>query len=119
MTDLARRPGQTSRGIRPRRLIGWLLVAGGALLTAFPLYWMLVTAVSTTADLKAGDYGLFPREVSWAGFSQVFEQLPFVRWFLNSVIIAVVAVTLTVTINVVCGYAFAKLRSREGACSSC
>jgi ABC-type glycerol-3-phosphate transport system permease component len=108
--DLSRRPAKTRRTVRVGRLAGWLLVAGGALLTAFPLYWMLVTSVSTTADLKAGDYGLFPREIVWAGFSRVFEQLPFFQWFLNSVIIAVVAVALTVTINVVCGYAFAKLR---------
>jgi alpha-1,4-digalacturonate transport system permease protein len=108
--DLSRRPTKTRRNLRIGRLAGWLLVAGGALLMAFPLYWMLVTSVSTTADLKAGDYGLFPREIGWAGFSRVFEQLPFFQWFLNSVIIAVVAVTLTVAINVVCGYAFAKLR---------
>ena len=101
---------RTSRAFRSGRLISWLLVAGGALLMAFPLYWMLVTSVSTTADLKAGDYGLFPSEVVWAGFSRVFEQLPFFQWFMNSVIIAVAAVVLTVTINVVCGYAFAKLR---------
>jgi alpha-1,4-digalacturonate transport system permease protein len=110
MTDFARRPGRTSRGLSPGRMIGWLLVAGGAVLMAFPLYWMLVTSVSTTADLKAGDYGLIPHEIVWAGFSRVFEQLPFFRWFTNSVIIAVVAVALTVTINVVCGYSFAKLR---------
>jgi ABC-type glycerol-3-phosphate transport system permease component len=109
-SGLPHRPVRTSRAFGPGRLIGWLLVAGGALLMAFPLYWMLVTSVSTTADLKAGDYGLFPRDVIWAGFSRVFEQLPFFRWFMNSVIIAVVAVALTVTINVVCGYAFAKLR---------
>jgi multiple sugar transport system permease protein len=71
------RPGHTSRGFRSSRLVGWLIVAGGALLTAFPLYWMLVTSVSTTADLKAGDYGLFPRDIVWAGYARVFEELPF------------------------------------------
>ena len=106
---VARGPA-SSRALSPGHLIGWLLVAAGAVLVAFPLYWMLVTAVSTTADLRAGDYGLLPHEIVWEGFSQVFEQLPFFRWFMNSVIIAVVAVALTVTINVVCGYAFAKLR---------
>ncbi|MGH3148842.1 MAG: carbohydrate ABC transporter permease, partial [Rubrobacter sp.] len=108
--DLTRRPGRQPRGFSPGQLARWLLVASGALLVAFPLYWMLVTAVSTTADLRAGDYGLFPDEIIGAGFARVFGQSPFARWFLNSVIIAVVAVALTVSINVVCGYAFAKLR---------
>jgi alpha-1,4-digalacturonate transport system permease protein len=43
------------------------------------------------------------------GFVRVFD-LPFLRWFFNSVVIAVAAVALTVSINLVCGYAFAKLR---------
>lgn len=103
-------PARTSRRFSVGGLIGWLLVAGGAVLTAFPLYWMLVTALSTDADLRAGDYGLFPRQIVWDGFARVFEQLPFFRWFVNSLVIAVVAVTLTVVINVVCGFAFAKLR---------
>lgn len=108
--DAARRSAPPPREVRPGSVARWLIVAGGALLMAFPLYWMMVTAVSTTADLRAGDYGIVPTQVAWDGFARVFEQLPFARWFLNSVIIAVAAVVLTVSINVVCGYAFAKLR---------
>lgn len=99
---------------RPRRRTvpgaRWLLAAGGALVVAFPLYWMFVTAVSSPADLRSGDYGLLPGQVSWSGFARVLEQFPFVRWYLNSVVIAVVSVALTLLISLMGGYAFAKLR---------
>jgi ABC-type glycerol-3-phosphate transport system permease component len=36
--------------------------------------------------------------------------MPFLRWFWNSTVIAVVAVVITVTLNLLCGYAFAKFR---------
>jgi multiple sugar transport system permease protein/alpha-1,4-digalacturonate transport system permease protein len=71
---------------------------------------MLVTALSSTADLRAADYGLVPHQLVWDNFRRVFDELPFARWFFNSVVIAVVAVALTVAINLTCGYAFAKLR---------
>jgi alpha-1,4-digalacturonate transport system permease protein len=97
------------RPVTPATLVGWIVVAAGALLMAFPLYWMLVTAVSTNADVRAGEYGILPSQFTLGGFVRVFD-LPFLRWFFNSVVIAVAAVALTVSINLVCGYAFAKLR---------
>ena len=97
------------RPVTPATLVGWTVVAFGALLMAFPLYWMLVTAVSTNADVRAAEYGILPSQFTLSGFARVFD-LPFLRWFFNSVVIAVAAVALTVSINLVCGYAFAKLR---------
>jgi ABC-type glycerol-3-phosphate transport system permease component len=88
----------------------WITAAGLAVLFAFPLYWMLVSAVSPLSELRAGDYGLWPHSFELSNFTDAWQRFPFGRWFLNSWIIAVASVVLTVSINVVCGYAFAKLR---------
>lgn len=109
MAVATKRDGTERRPITPAAVGGWAVVVAGALLMAFPLYWMLVTAVSTNADVRAGEYGILPEQFSLDGFVRVFD-LPFIRWFFNSVVIAVAAVALTVSINLVCGYAFAKLR---------
>jgi ABC-type glycerol-3-phosphate transport system permease component len=81
-----------------------------AILFAFPLYWMLATALMPRADLLAGDYGLIPRTFEWSNFTRAWQNYPFDRWFLNSTVIAVVSVALTVAINLTAGYAFAKIR---------
>jgi ABC-type glycerol-3-phosphate transport system permease component len=88
----------------------WGVTALIALAFLFPLYWMVVTAVSPLADLRSGDYGLIPRRVELSNFTRAWNKYPFDTWLLNSTVIAVVSVTITVTINVICGYAFAKLR---------
>jgi len=92
------------------RVVRWLLAATGALLFAFPLYWMLVTAITPIGVLRSGDYPLVPTTFAWENLSRAWNAFPFDRWFLNSTVIAVVAVAITVTINLIAGYAFAKLR---------
>jgi multiple sugar transport system permease protein/alpha-1,4-digalacturonate transport system permease protein len=96
--------------VRSRTVARFALAAGLAVLFAFPLYWMVVTAVSPLSELRSGDYGIIPHHIELANLQRAWERFPMERWILNSVVIAVVSVTLTVTINVVCGYAFAKLR---------
>ena len=90
----------------------WLVAALGALVFAFPLYWMGVTALTPVGDLRSGEYSLIPTSLELGNLSRAWNAYPFGRWMINSVVIAVVGVLLTVTINLVAGYAFAKLRFR-------
>jgi ABC-type glycerol-3-phosphate transport system permease component len=114
---LGSRRAAVGRRVEParRRPIGprvarWLVAALGAVVFAFPLYWMAVTAVSPIGDLRAGEYGLLPSSIELGNVSRAWNEFPFARWMANSAVIAVVAVALTVSINLVAGYAFAKLR---------
>lgn len=88
----------------------FVAAALGATLMVFPIYWMLVTAVTPIADLRAATYSLWPTSVHWGNFKEAWNQLPFGTWFINSTVIALAGVLLTVSINVLCGYTFAKLR---------
>lgn len=103
--------GPGSRRAAERRATGWRLTAGivAAAVVIFPLYWMLVTALSTPAELYADDATLYPRAFAWENFVAPLQRYPFLRWFTNSLVIAVVSVVLTVVINLAAGYAFAKI----------
>jgi ABC-type glycerol-3-phosphate transport system permease component len=92
------------------RIARWLGAALLAVVFVFPLYWMLVTAISPLSDLRSGDYGVLPQHFLLSNFTRAWDKYPFDRWLLNSWVIAIASVVLTVSINVVCGYAFAKLR---------
>lgn len=96
---------------RPHR--PWLrsgLAALIALVAAFPLYWMLVTALTPIADLRSADYSLFPTHPNFSVFTDALRAHPFGHWYANSFLIAFLSVALTVGINLLCGYTFAKLR---------
>jgi ABC-type glycerol-3-phosphate transport system permease component len=88
----------------------WLLLAAGAVVMFFPIYWMFVTAVRREDELFSGVVGLLPNTWVWSNFTDVLSKMPFLSWAWNSSVIAVVAVVITVSINLLCGYAFAKFR---------
>ncbi|WP_432573733.1 carbohydrate ABC transporter permease [Kineococcus sp. SYSU DK005] len=94
---------------RPRwpRLVVVVLLA---LVWVFPLYWMLVTALSSRSDLAAGRVGLLPTSVDLDAFRRVLVDFPLLQWVSNSAAIAVVAVVLTVVVDVLAGFVLAKHR---------
>jgi ABC-type glycerol-3-phosphate transport system permease component len=83
-----------------------------ALLLLFPLYWLIATAVSPRGDLQGTDLRLWPSALDWTNFSRPLQALPFGTWYVNSVAIAVVAVGITVVVNLLAGFVLAKLRFR-------
>ena len=78
----------------------------------FPLYWMVVVALSTRAELLGGTLRLWPRELTLDNVERVFASFPVLTWFGNSVAISLTVSLLTVTVNLMAGYAFAHLRFR-------
>jgi len=114
---MARRPtlgdGYVMRAMtRLRRfpVASWLLLIGGAIVMAGPIYWMFVTAVRPRPEVFQAQRSLWPAHLVWSNIRAVFVEYPTWQWLGNSATIAVIAVAITVSINLSCGYAFAKFR---------
>lgn len=86
--------------------------AACSLILAFPLYWMIVVAFSPRQELLTTDLRLWPQHFTLANFDRILASFPIPTWFGNSVAIAVVVTALTVSVNLLAGYAFAHLRFR-------
>lgn len=95
---------------RGRNAVIWALLVVGALFMAFPLYWMFATAVRPKDELFSGQFNLFPSELVWSNFADAWNKLPWATFYINSLAIAVIAVVVTVFINLLAGYTFAKYR---------
>ena len=104
----------SGRRRRDRRLLVVRVVVAVvvALVVLFPLYWMVVVAFSTRADLLGGALRFWPSALTTENFRRVFDSFPVVTWFGNSAAIALVVALISVTVNVLGGYAFARLRFR-------
>jgi alpha-1,4-digalacturonate transport system permease protein len=103
----------TTTGPARRRIetVGlWLLLAAGAAIMIFPIYWMFATAIRPRDEIFNGDVSLLPTGWIWSNFGAAMSRMPFLSWTWNSIVIAVVAVVITVSLNLLCGYAFAKFR---------
>lgn len=107
----ARGPRKVRRG-RLGVVVRTLIAIVIAVVIIFPLYWMLVVALSTRADLLGGTLRLIPTSLTTANFARVFSQFPVATWFSNSIAIAISVSILTVVLNTLAGYAFAHLRFR-------
>ena len=104
--------GHLGRIVRvvPQPLGALLGLAAGAVLMLFPLYWMLATAVRPRSEVFEPVVRLVPGVLTAENFINVWTRYPLLTWVLNSTFIAVVAVVLTVSVNLLCGYVFAKFR---------
>lgn len=104
------------RSTRRRGRAGYLARLALAIVIAaviiFPLYWMVVVALSSRADLLSGDLRLWPRAFTTENFDRVLSSFPVATWFGNSVAISLVVALITVTVSLLAGYAFAQLRFR-------
>ena len=83
-----------------------------SLLFLIPLYWLVITAFKTPADLAQASPSWIPRTWAWSNFKDAFQAFPFGRFFVNSVIITVLTVVGTVVSNLIVAYGFACLEWR-------
>ncbi|MFF3172206.1 carbohydrate ABC transporter permease [Streptomyces sp. NPDC057900] len=78
---------------------------------ALPLFWMILVAFSPLADLHTPHLRWWPSAPTLDNFHRVFR-LPVWTWTMNSTVITSLVVLITVSCNLLSGYAFAKMRFR-------
>jgi ABC-type glycerol-3-phosphate transport system permease component len=94
--------------------IRWLIalaVACGAIIVFFPFFWMAVTSLKTAQEIQRVPLQIAPD--NWLNFSnyvEVFKREPFLRYLLNSAIVASIAAVSSVVVSSLAGFGFAKYR---------
>ena len=81
-----------------------------ALLFLFPFFWMVSNAVRSNAEVLAIPVRILPNVFEWHNFAAAWTQLPFGRFFLNSLIVSISVTVITVVVSCLSGYAFARLK---------
>src|SRR6185295_12673728 len=84
----------------------------GAVITLFPLFWMLSASVMTTGEATTLPPHVLPHAPTMAQYRELFLRLNIGRAFLSSAIVATVVTVGSVLFGSMAGYAFAKLRFR-------
>jgi multiple sugar transport system permease protein len=88
----------------------YVAVAIVAILTIFPIYWMLVSTFQPSKYTLHYPPPLFPQEITLHQFTELFTNHPVARWLRNSFLIAVMAMLLCMALTVVGAYALSSLR---------
>ena len=107
---IARRGGKGSRR--------WALIAAYAFLALFiivflfPPYYMLLTSLKTSNEIvsASGNPWVIHDGVTLDQYTSLFTQTPFAQFFINSVIVTIASVTITIVISVLAAYSLARMR---------
>ena len=89
--------------------LAWMLVALVlALMTIFPLLWML--SISFKPQVEVFQPNLWPKAPSWSNFLYVLTEAPFGRYLFNSFVVSAAVTVIALWFHTMAGYALARLR---------
>ncbi len=74
-----------------------------------PFYWMVSTSLKSSQELSAFPPTLWPRSFDFANYLAAVNYIPFMRFTLNSLILAVGAMAGAVVSNSLVGYGFSRI----------
>ena len=93
-----------------RKFIVYSILSIGGVMMLAPLYWSLVTSLKSPADAFDGRWWPALEKIYWQNYLDVLKLLPFGRFFLNSLFIALSITIFQVFTSSLAAYAFARLR---------
>jgi ABC-type glycerol-3-phosphate transport system permease component len=102
-------PGARSvRHVHARWLVV-LAIACGAIVVFFPFFWMAVTSLKTAPEIQRVPLQIAPDDwFNLANYVEVFKREPFLRYLVNSTIVASIAAVSSVVVSSLAGFGFAK-----------
>ena len=90
-------------------LAGYAVLLALVVWTLGPLYWMVTTSLKTNSEIYGTTATLWPHRPTLANYGVLFAKTPFLVYFRNSTLIALVTTALTVLTSVLGAYALVRL----------
>jgi multiple sugar transport system permease protein len=109
-----RRPVFETNVLIPRRgakALRYLLLAAVGVLFAAPVFWMVSSALKPDYEILATPPTLWPAAPRWQNFTEALTALPFGRFAVNTLIIALSSIVGHLLSCSVVAYGFARLRA--------
>lgn len=98
------------RNSRIKTILIYALLAAIALLTLFPLLWLISTALkSPTENILQSPPQLLPSQPTLNNFVRVWQSLPFAQYLYNSTLVAILTVGLNLFFCALAAYPLARL----------
>jgi multiple sugar transport system permease protein len=123
--EVAPKPEPKGKRINAGRVAAWTVMIILILITLFPFYWMLRTALSTSKSLFSDPASLLPVDFTWGAFKRVLglatsaeaqaeggsgAAVNFWLFLRNSIVYATLSTAGQVFFSALAAYAFARLR---------
>ena len=80
-----------------------------SIVVLFPFYWMIITSLKSTTEIRSLHQTFFPTNVLWANYITVFNSFDFVTYVGNTLIVGVISTLGTLVTTIFAAFAFARL----------
>ncbi len=91
------------------RMLLYLVLIGTSFLMIIPFYWSVGSSLKLEQNVFASPPQWWPNPLTFQSYINVLTRIPFLRYFTNSVIVAVITTLGHVFFDTLAAYAFAKL----------
>ncbi len=90
----------------------YILVILTCVITFFPLYWMVLTAMLYSGSIFRYPPLLFPPRLSLESFVEIMQAYPLARWFGNTIFVAAASTFSALLVSVFGAYSLSRYRFR-------
>jgi multiple sugar transport system permease protein len=102
----------TGRHTRITRPLQYVALAGFMIFLAFPLVFLMVTALKPASELLDPEPSLLPRSIDWSNFTEAIDKTRLWTTARNSLVVAVATMIVTVLLALPAAYALARFRTK-------
>jgi multiple sugar transport system permease protein len=98
------------------RGVNWAVIAAFSLFAAFPFLWMLITTFKATPDLLDPSHNpfIYHQAPTLEHLRVLFEETLFVKWVVNTLMVGVLVVLITLVLAIPAGYSLARMTGPLG-----
>ncbi|WP_163536403.1 carbohydrate ABC transporter permease [Gracilibacillus sp. YIM 98692] len=79
-----------------------------ALMYLFPIVWLLLSSIKPGSELFSYPLNILPENPTVDGYVYSWSTMEFIKYFINTLIVAILTTVLTVIASATCGFALAK-----------
>ena len=89
---------------------GLFAIVGALVLTVVPVAWMVLASLKSRNDLYSQPLRILPSKLVWNNYQRAFNEVPFLRFFMNSFVTTAATTVIKVVLGVTTAYALVFLR---------
>jgi multiple sugar transport system permease protein len=90
-------------------VLTYLFLLVMALVVLLPFYWMLITSLKSTTEIRSDTQTFWPTVVMWSNYAQVFKRFDFGTYLTNTLVVGVLSTLGTLVTTIFAAFAFARL----------
>lgn len=94
------------------KTISYIFLLFMGIIIIFPFIYMLLASLMTHSETISIPPTLLPKHLNWTNFVEVFNKAPFIRYFVNTVLVASIITLATLITSVFSAFALTSLEFR-------